>query len=83
MSDTSSSVWRTAYVSAILEKDPVRLARRIVDARAAIADRLNCPVEIGAPEHEAIKAAREGLSTLKSGHVDVVASVPTGGDTPA
>jgi hypothetical protein len=83
MTDTSSSVWRTAYVSAILEKEPVRLALRIAEARVAITERLNSPVEIGSLEHEAIEAARQGLMDLNARPIAVVTSVPIVGDTPA
>jgi hypothetical protein len=66
MTDTSSSVWRTAYVAALFEKDEVALALRIAEARAAIDERLNSSPEIGHPEHEAIEAARKGLAGLKA-----------------
>jgi hypothetical protein len=74
MGDTSASIWRTAYVSAIFEKEPVRLALRIAEARAAITERLNSNVEIGSLEHEAIETARQGLMNLKPRHVAVVTS---------
>jgi hypothetical protein len=83
MSNTSASVWRTAYVSAIFEKEPVRLALRIAEARAAITERLNSPVEIDRLEHEAIEAALQGLMNLKPRYVAVVTSAPIVGETPA
>jgi hypothetical protein len=83
MTDTSSCVWRTAYVSAIFEKEPVRLALRIAEARAAITERLNSNVEIGSLEHEAIEAALQGLMNLKPRHVAIVTSAPIVGETPA
>jgi hypothetical protein len=83
MTDTSSCVWRTAWVSAIFEKEPVRLALRIAEACAAITERLNSSAEIGRFEHESIEAALQGLLELKARHVAVVASVPIVGDTPA
>src|ERR1700731_5398573 len=54
MGDTSSSPWRTAYFSAIFETDPAKLTLNIADARAAITERLNSPIEISRLEHEAI-----------------------------
>ena len=58
MSDISSSVWRTAYFSAIFETDPAKLTLNIAGARAASTGRLNSPIEISRLEHEAIEAAR-------------------------
>jgi len=65
----TSSVWRTAYISTLFEKDAVQLALRIAEADAAIDERLNSSIEIGAPEHEAIQAARQALTSLKAQHV--------------
>jgi hypothetical protein len=65
----TSSVWRTAYISSLFEKDAVQLALRIAEAVTAIDERLKRPVEIGASEHEAILAARQALSSLKAQHV--------------
>ena len=87
MTDTTSSVWRTAYVSALFETDAAKLSTQISDARAAIKDRLNSNIEINRLEHEAIQAAQQRLMTLQSepvnvvNVVDVVRSVPTKGDT--
>jgi len=52
----TSSVWRTAYISSLFEKDAAQLALRIAEAAAAIDERLNSSIEIGASEHEAILA---------------------------
>jgi hypothetical protein len=65
----TSSVWRTAYISSLFEKDGVQLALRIAEADAAIEERLNSSIEIGASEHEAILAARQALTSLKAQHV--------------
>ena len=82
MSDISSSVWRTAYFSAIFETDPAKLTLNIADARAAITERLNSPIEISRLEHEAIEAARLKLSILKAKPVEVVKLALVAGDTP-
>jgi hypothetical protein len=82
VSDLSSSVWRTAYVSAIFETDPAEMTLKIADARAAITERLNSPIEIGRFEHEGIEAARERLATLKAQRVEVVKLALSTGDTP-
>jgi hypothetical protein len=81
MSDTASSVWRTAYTSALLETDGPKLAIRIAEASSAIKERLNSPVEIEKLEHEAIEAARLRLGNLKAEHVDAALSGPTDGNT--
>jgi hypothetical protein len=82
MSDISSSLWRTAYFSAIFETDPAKLTLNIADARAAITERLNSPIEISRLEHEAIEAARQKLATLKAKPVEVVKLALVAGDTP-
>jgi hypothetical protein len=82
MSDISSSLWRTAYFSAIFETDPAKLTLNIADARAAITERLNSPIEISRLEHEAIEAARLKLATLRPKPVEVVKLALVAGDTP-
>jgi len=83
MTESPSSLWRTAYVSAIFETDPAKMTLKIADARAAIAERLNSPVEIGKLEHEAIEVARQRLATMKARPVEVVKLALSTGDTPA
>jgi hypothetical protein len=83
MSDISSSVWRTAYFSAIFETDPAKLTLNIADARAAITERLNSPTEVSRLEREAIEAARQKLATLKAKPVEVVKLALVAGDTPS
>ena len=82
MSDIYSSLWRTAYFSAIFETDPAKLTLNIADARAAITERLNSPIEISRLEHEAIEAARQKLATLKAKPIEVVKWALVAGDTP-
>jgi hypothetical protein len=83
MTESLSSLWRTAYVSAIFETDPARMTLKIADARAAITERLNSPIEIGRFEHEGIEAARQRLATLKAQRVEVVKLALSTGDTPS
>jgi hypothetical protein len=83
VSDIASSVWRTAYLSALFETDPAKMSLKIAGAQAAIAERLNGAIEIGKLEHEGIEAARERLATLKAMPVEVVKLAVTTGDTPA
>ena len=82
MSDISSSAWRTAYFSAIFETDPAKLTLNIADARVAITERLNSPIEISRLEHDAIEDARLKLATLKAKPVEVVKLALVAGDTP-
>ena len=72
MTDTSSSVWRTAYISTLFEKDAVKLAVGILEARSAINERLNSPVEISATEHQALEVAKQALRSLKAQQVDAM-----------
>ena len=72
MIDTSSSAWRTAYISTLFEKDVAKLAVRIVEASVAINERLNSLVEIGATEHQALEVARRALRSLKAQRVDAI-----------
>ena len=83
MADLASSVWRTAYFSAIFETDPAKLTLNIADARAAITERLNSPIEISRLEHDAIEDARLKLATLKGKPVEVVKLALVTGDPPS
>lgn len=56
---------------------------KIADARAAIFERLNSPIEISRLEHEAIDGARLRLATLNVANVEVVTLAPLTGDTPS
>jgi hypothetical protein len=82
VTDTSSSAWRTAFVAAIFETEPTRMALRVAGANAAISERLNSPMEIGNLEREAIEAARLRLATLRAQPVEVVKLAQVAGDTP-
>jgi hypothetical protein len=70
MSDPSSSIWRTAYICALFEIDPVQLPLRIAAANAAVQERLT--IEISRHEHEAIEAAQQRLATMEGRQVDSV-----------
>jgi hypothetical protein len=56
---------------------------KIAEARAAITERLNNPIEIGKFEHEGIEAARQRLATLEAQRVEVVKLAVSNGDTPS
>jgi hypothetical protein len=57
------------------------MAIRISDARNAINERLNSPLEITTHEREALDAAVQKLATLKVQHVDLVKPTTPTGDT--
>jgi len=79
--DNSSSTWRTAYTSALFEADPIRLRIRILEAHAAIKERLDSYLEIPRLEQEAIESAQQRLATLKVAPVELVVPPSSGGDT--
>jgi hypothetical protein len=81
VNDLAASVWRTAYVAAILETGAERMAARISDARASINQRLNSHVEITPHEREALDAAVQKLATLKVQHVELIEPIALTGDT--
>jgi hypothetical protein len=81
MRDLVSSVWRTAYVAAILETDAARMAVRISDTRTAINERLDNHVEISRLEHEALDAAVLKLATLRVQNVELLKPAAATGDT--
>jgi len=62
--------WRAAYRSAVLEADPKQLSIRINEARRAIDERLQRPIQIDSPEHKAIEDARRGLAELEAERVE-------------
>jgi hypothetical protein len=61
--------------------DPIRLAIRIVEAHAAIKERLESHLEIPKLEREAIESAELRLATLKDAPVGFVVPPSSGGDT--
>jgi hypothetical protein len=81
MNDLTSSAWRTAYVAAILESNAATMAIQILNARAAINERLNSLAEITPHEHEALDAAVQKLATLKVQHVEWIQPTAPTGDT--
>ena len=81
MSNLESSVWRTAYVAAILETKDALMSVRISDARIAISERLSSQFEITRHEREALDAAVQKLATLKVQHVELIEPTAPTGDT--
>ena len=58
--------WQTAYVSALMEFDPSKIAAKVREALSSIEDRLKLPLIFGALEYQAIQDARSGISVLKA-----------------
>jgi hypothetical protein len=67
---SSIDLWRPAYVAAVCETDNSRMLVRIMEARAAIEQRLLLPIDKDSEEYRAIKAAQNALDVLKSERVD-------------
>jgi hypothetical protein len=58
--------WQSAYLSAILEFDPVQVSYRIDQAVRVIEERMKMPLEQGSPEHQALEDARSGIAMMKA-----------------
>ena len=67
---SSIDLWRPAYLAAVCETDDSRMMIRIMEARAAIEQRLLLPIDEDSEEYRAIKAAQNALDVLKSERVD-------------
>jgi hypothetical protein len=65
------SAWRTAFAAALCETDKSRITLAVSKAHAAIAERLNGPVEISGIENNSITAAQSALcriAAVAAGH---------------
>ncbi len=58
------SAWRTEFAAVLFETDKSRITLAVSNARAAIAERLNGPVEISGIENKSIAAAQSTLCTI-------------------
>lgn len=58
------SAWRTAFAAVLFETDESRITLAVSNAHAAIAERLNGPVEIRAIENKSITAAQNELCRI-------------------
>ncbi len=58
------SAWRTAFAAVLFETDKSRITLAVSNAHAAIAERLNGPVEISGIENKSITAAQSALCTI-------------------
>jgi hypothetical protein len=58
------SAWRTAFAAVLFETDESRMTLAVSNAHAAIAERLNGPVEISGIENKSIIAAQKALCRI-------------------
>jgi hypothetical protein len=65
-------IWQTAYLAAVCETNDEMMMSRILEARAAIEQRLLVPIEQDSAEHREIRAAKKALEVLKSERVDKI-----------
>jgi hypothetical protein len=64
--------WQQAYLAAVCETDDAKMMGRILEARAAIEQRLLVPIEEDSVEHRDLLAAQKALEVLKSERVQRV-----------
>jgi hypothetical protein len=62
-------LWQAPYLAAVCETDDDEMPGRILEALAALEQRLLSPSEIDAEELKAIKDAQDGLQGLKAERV--------------
>lgn len=62
-------LWQAAYLAAVCETDDDAMPGRILEALAALEQRLLSPGEMDAEELKAIKDAQDGLEGLKAERV--------------
>jgi len=70
-------IWQTAYLAAVCETNDELMMGRILEARAAIEQRLLVPIEQDGAEYREIVAAGKALEVLKSERVDKIESSHT------
>jgi hypothetical protein len=64
------SAWRTAFAAVLFETDKSRITLVVSSARAAIAERLNSPIEISGIENKSITAAQNELQRIATAAAD-------------
>ncbi len=67
--DHTNYLWQAAYIAAVCETDDEKMPGRILEALAAIEQRLLSPIEPDGEEIRAITNARNGLQGLKAERV--------------
>ena len=64
MNNLVLSVWRAAFAAVLFETEKSRISLAVSNASAAIAERLNSPVEISGIENKSIIAAQNALCRI-------------------
>jgi hypothetical protein len=70
-------IWQTAYMAAVYETNGELMMGRILEARAAIEQRLLVPIEEDSQEYRELTAAQRALEVLKSDWIDKTERPPT------
>lgn len=63
-------IWQPAYLAAVYETNDEVMMGRILEARAAIEQRLLAPIEEDSGEHRELLAAQKAVELLKFERVD-------------
>jgi hypothetical protein len=58
------SAWRTAFAAVLFETDKSKMTLVVSQAHAALAERLNSPVEISNIENKSMEAAQDSLRKI-------------------
>jgi hypothetical protein len=66
---TTHYLWIAAYEAAVFETDNALMPGRILEALAAIEQRLLSPIDINGHEFESIVRAQDGLQALRAEHL--------------
>ena len=64
--DHTNYLWQAAYMAAVYETDDSLMQGRILEALAALEQRLLSPIEAHSEEYRAIKNAQAARETLKA-----------------
>jgi hypothetical protein len=67
MNNSAIYPWQTAYVSAILELEPKKLAAKIKEAVRVIHERMKEPIQFASHEYQAIQDALRAIGVLYGG----------------
>jgi hypothetical protein len=65
-------IWQPAYLTAVFETDDAMMMGRILEARAALEQRLLVPIDDDSVEYKELVAAQKALEVLKSERVDKI-----------
>ena len=77
--DQTNYLWQAAYIAAVYETDDSLMEGRILEARAALEQRLLSPIE--GEEYRAIENAHKALEILRAERIHNFAGVGSSGQT--